>query len=79
MAGIGIIGLLGVAAAALATPSVRAQVVDDWTSTSSALWGTAANWSAGLPNSAEPATYGAILVGISLFGVVVYRRKRSAA
>ena len=27
----------------------------------------------------EPATYGAILVGISLLGVVVYRRKRSAA
>jgi fibronectin-binding autotransporter adhesin len=27
----------------------------------------------------EPATYGAILVGVSLLGLVFYRRKRSAA
>jgi hypothetical protein len=27
----------------------------------------------------EPATYGAIFVGVSLLGLVIYRRKRSAA
>ncbi|HXQ81698.1 MAG TPA: autotransporter-associated beta strand repeat-containing protein [Opitutaceae bacterium] len=50
-------GLLAVAAACLTGVSARAQTVDNWTSTSSSSWGTAGNWSVGIPASAYAATF----------------------
>ena len=52
-----LMGLLAAAAVGLTAIAGRAQVVDNWTSTSSSLWGTAGNWSAGIPSSANAATF----------------------
>src|SRR5271157_379358 len=49
--------LLAVAAFCLPGAPVRAQAVDNWTSTSSALWGTAGNWSVGVPTSSNTAVF----------------------
>ena len=35
----------------------RAQVVDNWTSTTSGLWGLAGNWNSGVPTSTSIATF----------------------
>jgi len=51
--------LLGAAACLCAVPA-GAQVVDNWTSTSSALWGTAGNWSAGVPSSSNTAVFNTV-------------------
>src|ERR1017187_7303652 len=50
-------GLLAVAAVCLPAVAARAQVVDNWTSTSSSLWGTAGNWSTGIPTNTSIATF----------------------
>jgi len=48
--------LLAIAAVSLSAVAARAQV-DTWTSTSSGAWGTGVNWSAGVPSSANTATF----------------------
>jgi len=50
-------GLVAAAAVCLSAAAARAQAVDNWTSTSSGLWGTAANWSTGVPTNANAATF----------------------
>src|ERR1017187_322874 len=50
-------GLLAAAILCLTAVAGRAQVVDDWTSTSSSLWGTGGNWSVGVPSNANAATF----------------------
>jgi fibronectin-binding autotransporter adhesin len=37
--------------------AVHAQVTDNWSGTSSGLWGTAGNWSGGVPGSSSAATF----------------------
>jgi autotransporter-associated beta strand protein len=51
------IGARLLAAACLSTVAARAQIADSWTSTSSGLWGTSGNWSAGVPTNANAATF----------------------
>jgi len=46
-----------VLAASLAAVEAGAQTVDNWTSTSSSLWGTAGNWSMGIPTGSSIATF----------------------
>ena len=49
---------LGVAIAILSAAAAGAQAVDNWTSVSSGLWGTAGNWSLGVPpTSSNAATF----------------------
>jgi fibronectin-binding autotransporter adhesin len=43
--------------AAILTSLASAQTTDVWTSTSSSLWGTAGNWSAGAPTNTSIATF----------------------
>ena len=55
-------GLLAVAAVCLPAVAARAQTtVDNWTSTSSSLWGTAGNWSTGIPANSSIATFNSSL------------------
>src|ERR1700722_9896291 len=46
------LGLVGLAAACLSGVPARA-AADKWTSTTSGLWGTAGNWSVGVPTGAS--------------------------
>src|ERR1019366_3665760 len=51
------IKLVALGIAAILTNFARAQTVDNWTSTSSSLWGSAGNWSAGVPTGTSIATF----------------------
>ena len=48
------------AAAALLTQVVGAQTTDTWVSTGSGAWGTAANWSSGVPTASSIATFNSV-------------------
>ena len=50
------LGVLAAIACCVSANVARAQV-DTWTSTSSGAWGTGVNWSAGVPSSANTATF----------------------
>lgn len=47
--------------AALLIPCGLSAAVDNWSSTSSSLWGTAGNWSGGVPNATSTATFNTAL------------------
>src|ERR1035438_2612350 len=49
--------LVALGIAAILTNLAWAQTTDNWTSTSSALWGTAGNWSTGVPTNTGIATF----------------------